>query len=88
MPVVRTDGREYGHVITKFSLCGRLLHFLTHGAPLRARELRYKRLTEEAAWINGMAQDSQYGDSEFKSHLDHQMNLFLVVPGSNPGLCL
>ena len=24
----------YGHVITKFSRMGRLLHFLTHGAPL------------------------------------------------------
>ena len=34
----------YGHVITKFSRMGSLLHFLTHGAPLRAlraRELRY-----------------------------------------------
>ena len=39
MPVVRTDGRAggrsmYGHVITKFSRMGRLLYFLTHGAPL------------------------------------------------------
>ena len=39
MPVVRTDGRAggrsvYGHVITKFSRMGWLLHFLTHGAPL------------------------------------------------------
>ena len=43
MPVVRADGRSlgraggravYGHVITKFSGMGRLLHFLTHGAPL------------------------------------------------------
>ena len=35
MHVVRTDGRSVGvgHVITKFSLMGRLLHFLTHGAP-------------------------------------------------------
>ena len=44
MPVVRTDGRAYGHVITKFSQMGRLPHFLTHGAPLRAHralELRY-----------------------------------------------
>ena len=32
-PVVRTDGRAYGHVITKFSRMGRLPHFLTHGAP-------------------------------------------------------
>ena len=35
----------YGHVITKFSRMGRLLHFLTNGAPLRAlraRELPYK----------------------------------------------
>ena len=44
MPVVRTDGRAYGHAITKFSRIGRLPYFLTHGAPLRAlraRELRY-----------------------------------------------
>ena len=42
MPVVRTDGRAvYGHVITKFSRMGSLPHFFTHGAPLRARELRY-----------------------------------------------
>ena len=35
MPGVRTDGLSvYGHVITKFSRMGRLLHFLTHGAPL------------------------------------------------------
>ena len=41
MSVVRADGRSggrsvYGHVITKFSWMGRLLHFLTHGAS-RAR---------------------------------------------------
>ena len=46
-PVVRTDGRAYGHVITKFSRMGRLPHFLSYGAPstraLRARvELRYE----------------------------------------------
>ena len=39
-PVVRTDGRAYGHVITKFSQMGRLPHFLTHGAPLRASRTR------------------------------------------------
>ena len=44
--VVRTDGRAYGHVITKFSRIGRLLRFLSFGAPptllLRARvELHY-----------------------------------------------
>ena len=27
------DRRSYGHVITKFSRMGRLLHFLTYGAP-------------------------------------------------------
>ena len=38
--------RANSHVITKFPRMGILLHFLTHGAPLRAlrvRELRYKR---------------------------------------------
>ena len=38
MPVVRTDGRAggrsvYDHVITKFSLMGRLPHFLSYWAP-------------------------------------------------------
>ena len=32
----RIVGRMYGHVITKISRMGRLPHFLTHGAPLRA----------------------------------------------------
>ena len=46
-PMVRTDGRAQGHVITKFSRMGRLPHFLSYQAPctraLRARlELRYK----------------------------------------------
>ena len=50
LPVVRTDGRAYSHVITKFPRMGRLPHFLSYGASstraLRARvELRYK-LTE------------------------------------------
>ena len=46
MPVVRTDGLSvYGHVITKFSRMGTLLHFLTHGAPLArfARESSAKK---------------------------------------------
>ena len=33
VPVVRTDGRAYGHVITKFSRIGGLPHFLSYGAP-------------------------------------------------------
>ena len=48
MPVVRTHGRAYGHVvITKFSGMARLPHFLTHGVALRAQELR-KGLTPRA----------------------------------------
>ena len=42
----RTVSRAvYGHVITKFSRMGRLLHFLTHGAPLArfARESPAKK---------------------------------------------
>ena len=35
-PVVRTDGRAYGHPITEISRMGRLPNFLTHGVPLRA----------------------------------------------------
>ena len=41
-----TDCRTYCHVLTKISRMGRLPHFLTHGAPLRAlhpRELRQKK---------------------------------------------
>ena len=45
MPVVRTDGRAYGHVITKFSRMGRLPHFLTHGAP-QARLARQSSATK------------------------------------------
>ena len=55
MPVVRTDGQAYGHVITKFSRMGRLPYFLTHGATLRAlraRELRYKTLTRTTDTIS------------------------------------
>ena len=33
-PVVRTDGRAYGHVITKISRMDRLPNFRRHGAPL------------------------------------------------------
>ena len=34
MPVVRTDGRTYGYVITKISRMGRLPDFLRYGATL------------------------------------------------------
>ena len=54
MPVVRTDSLSggwsvYGHVITKFSRMGRLLHFPTHGAPLArfARESSAIKLRAE-----------------------------------------
>ena len=40
MPVVRRDGRAYGHVITKIYRMGRLPNFLTHGATLRAPRAR------------------------------------------------
>ena len=39
VPVARTDGRTYGHVITRSSGIGRLPHFLRYGATL-AREAR------------------------------------------------
>ena len=57
MPAVRTDGRTYGHVITKSSRMGRLPHFLTHGTPLRAlraRELRYYQKRRVGA-LNNLA---------------------------------
>ena len=38
---MQTDGRAYGHVITNFVFrMDRSLHFLTHGAPLRALRAR------------------------------------------------
>ena len=37
VPVVRTDGRAYGHTITKFFWMGRFPHFLSYGATSRAR---------------------------------------------------
>ena len=58
MPVVRTDGRAGGHVITKFSRMGSLPHFVTHGAPLRASRARapLKSVDEDLAsckrWIS------------------------------------
>ena len=42
MPVVWTNGRTYGHVITKISQMGGLPNFLTHGAPLRIKKWTYR----------------------------------------------
>ena len=39
----RSGGRLYGHVITKFSRMGRLLHFLNRAAPLGALRVRQLR---------------------------------------------
>ena len=66
--MVRTDGRAYGHVITKFSRMGRLPHFLSYGAPstraLRARvELRYKVIKQLNSSFTG------------KLHSDHRTPL-------------
>ena len=54
MPVVRTAGLSggrsvYGYVITKFSRMARLLHFITHGAPL-ARVVRESSAKNGANW--------------------------------------
>ena len=35
-----------------------------------------------------VVRDLKSGDPEFKSHPDHQLVLFQVVPGSTPRLCL
>ena len=49
----RTVGRAgrwtYSHVITKVSRMSRLLHFLTHGAPLRALRVRAPLLLNDFA---------------------------------------
>ena len=46
MPVVRTDGRSVGHVITKFSGMGRFIYPWCSAGALRA-ELRYKHVLNE-----------------------------------------
>ena len=58
------DGRSvYGHVITKFSRMVRLLHFLTHGAPLArfARETSamttHMSLAISCYWWNGCTKE-------------------------------
>ena len=41
MSVLRTDGRTYGHVITKISRIGRLSHFVKYGVThARAKRAR------------------------------------------------
>ena len=54
------DGRSlgravYGHVITKFSRMGRLLHFLTHGAPLARFARESSAITKETIQPNKKA---------------------------------
>ena len=41
----------YGHVIIKFSRMGRLLHFLTHGAPLALESSAIKRCNRDQTEI-------------------------------------
>ena len=49
------DRSVYGHVITKFSRMGRLLHFLTHGAPLArfVRESSAIKLQQKHIYASG-----------------------------------
>ena len=84
-PVVRTDGGRsvYGHVITKFSRMGRLLHFLTHGAPLA-------RFARESFAIIGTLRSEEGDGSEnvaekvnsrfFNLHRDYSKSLTLSNP--------
>ena len=51
---VRTGVR---YVITKFSGMDGLPNFLTHGAPLRARELHYKEAPHSETVPSGLAVD-------------------------------
>ena len=53
MPVVRTDGRAYGHVITKFSRMGRLPDFLTHGAPQARFARQSSAISGSSGWMRG-----------------------------------
>ena len=62
--VSRAGGRAvYGHLMTKFSRMGSLLHFLTHGAPLRplrARELCYKFVCSWSLNLQGVMEKTTW----------------------------
>ena len=62
IPVVRTDGRAHGHVITKISRMGRLPNFLTHGAPLSQNQAPVTQTLDSAIQrINHYPTDSAIG---------------------------
>ena len=67
----------YGHVITKFSLMGRLLHFLTHGAPLArlARESSAIKLQQNIplATKDDLKQQQRWTDTLRETLCDGQM---------------
>ena len=57
------------YVITKFSRMDSLPNFLTHGAPLRARELRYNQnVTLRMAFLNLSSDLSSLSDLSRLSH--------------------
>ena len=58
----------YGHVITKFSRMGKLLHFLTHGAPRESSAI--KRVT-----MGRVDFSCQHEFNLATSQLDHNANL-------------
>ena len=71
MPVVRTNGLSggrpvYGHVITKFSRMGRLLHFVTHGAP----PTRFAR-ESSANWYYLKVNEKKVYESKCKKNNSH-----------------
>ena len=66
------DGRSYGHVITKFSLMGRLPHFLTCGAP--PTRVRFARGWSSAIILR-VAKYS-FDDTEIPTYYQQQEALF------------
>ena len=84
--MVRTDGRAYGHVITKFSRMGRLPHFLRYGAPstraLRARvEVRYKDLYGKKPIVSVTYENERISIKNSLPYLKCVLRLSCVVHG-------
>ena len=58
MPVVRTDGRSVGHVITKFSWMGRFIYPWCSAGALRARSSAIRRKMDECSLMDSSKDES------------------------------
>ena len=83
--MVRTDGRAYGHVITKFSWMGSLPHFLTHGAP-QARFARQSSANNDNNNKSGLLiKSSRLEISELRNYFTKiSSRIFENIPQNGP----